>query len=111
MSSYTPPIDADAAAVHPGKVTANADLDALLTHTALKVAQGTSIVVVPAYLASRLIRRRPFSIRGMMRHAWLWPAGLGAVSVGPAWYRLKDEPDYALSDRLFRLVSELRYRG
>ncbi len=34
----------------------------------------------------------------------MWTTGGAIASVPVAYWRLKDEPDYALSDRTFRLV-------
>ena len=85
-------------------LTTSRDLDQLLTHTSLKVAQAFSLIVPPIYLVSLAVRRKPFTVAKLMRTTWMWTTGGAIASVPVAYWRLKDEPDYALSDRTFRLV-------
>lgn len=99
----TPELMADLNITKP-RVTSSAELDQLLAHTALKVAQGFSLLVPPIHVATLLLRRRPFSVARLMRTTWMATVGASAASVPLAYYRLKDEPDYALEDRVFRLV-------
>lgn len=79
----------------------------VIAHASLKVAQMGAMIVPPAYIVSSLILRRGsgFSIRRLMRTTTVGTAvgaGLGAFM---GWGRLRTEPQAAIDDRVFRLVS------
>jgi hypothetical protein len=79
-------------------------MDLLLAHSALKCAQAMSLLAPPLHLVTLLVRRRPFSVARLLRTSWMATGAASAASVPLAYYRLKDEPDYAMEDRVFRLV-------
>ena len=77
----------------------------VVAHASLKSAQATSMLAPPIYLAISLIRRRGFSIGRVMRVTTGSVAVGAGIGVGMGYMRLRNEPDVALSDRVFRLVS------
>ncbi|RSH93259.1 hypothetical protein EHS25_007613 [Saitozyma podzolica] len=80
----------------------------VIAHASLKAAQATAMLLPPLYLVSSLLIRRgtrPFSIARWMRVSTggtVVGAGIGA---GLGWLRLRDQPDYALEDRAYRLAN------
>jgi hypothetical protein len=91
-------------------VSDNPSLNSLVTHSALRTAQGFAVVAPPVYVVSSLILRRgrhPFSIRRLMATSvgsTLAGAGIGA---GVGYVRLSNQGQLALDDRVLSLVSEL----
>jgi hypothetical protein len=83
-------------------------LTQLMAHASLKTAQVAAMITPPIYLVTSLVIRRgkPFSVRQFMRTSTSWTvvgAGLGALM---GYGRLRNEPDYALEDRVYRLVRQ-----
>ncbi|ORY34701.1 hypothetical protein BCR39DRAFT_556213 [Naematelia encephala] len=79
----------------------------LVAHASLKTAQSFSMLAPPAYLVLSFIRRgrgHPLSIRRLMSvstSSVLVGSGIGAFM---GWGRLRNEPEIALQDRIFRLA-------
>lgn len=89
---------------HPA-ITGEPDMDFILSHTALKVAQAFSLAIPPLYLATNAIRRRPFSLRKFFRTVNGVTLVGTAASVPVAYYEMKDQSKVAMADRRERLVS------
>jgi hypothetical protein len=91
---------------HP-RISADPNLDYILLHTGLKVAETLSLAVPPAYLIFHAIRgKRPFSVNRFLGATWMTSLGGAVASMPVAYYRLKDEPQVAMQDRMNRLVSQ-----
>ncbi|KAK6908870.1 hypothetical protein I203_102875 [Kwoniella mangroviensis CBS 8507] len=73
----------------------------VLLHSSLRYAQLASMIVPPIYLARTLVlRRRPFSVRGLMHTSILW-TGVGAVAGAGSGYG-----ESAVRDRLIRIKAD-----
>lgn len=92
---------------HP-RFSSDPKLDYILLHTGLKVAETLSLAVPPAYLIFHAIRgKRPFSVNRFLGATWMTSLGGAALSMPVAYYKLKDEPEVAMQNRMERLVSGL----
>ncbi|KAJ9110201.1 hypothetical protein QFC20_003053 [Naganishia adeliensis] len=93
---------------HP-RFSSDPKLDYILLHTGLKVAETLSLAVPPAYLIFHAIRgKRPFSVNRFLGAIWMTSLGGAALSMPVAYYRLKDEPEVAMQNRMERLVTQVR---
>lgn len=63
------------------------------------------MIVPPVYLGLALVRRRPWSVAGLMRRAEIGVIGGAAVGYGVGYARLNNQSEAAIADRVFRLVS------
>lgn len=90
---------------HP-RFSSDPKLDYILLHTGLKVAETLSLAVPPAYLIFHAFRgKRPFSINRFLGTTWMTSLAGAAASMPVAYYKLKDEPEVAMQNRMDRLVS------
>ena len=80
----------------------------VVAHASLKTAQAASMIAPPLYLVVALVRRRGISINRLMRVTTGTVAAGAGIGAGMGYMRLRNEPDVALSDRVFRLVSVRR---
>ncbi|KAJ9109740.1 hypothetical protein QFC19_001970 [Naganishia cerealis] len=93
---------------HP-RLSADPNLDYILLHTGLKVAETLSLAVPPAYLLFHAFRgKRPFSVNRFLGVTWMTSVAGAAASMPVAYYRLKDEPPVAMQDRMQRLPTQIR---
>lgn len=90
---------------HP-RISADPNLDYILLHTGLKVAETLSLAVPPAYLIFHAFRgKHPFSVNRFLGATWMTSLGGAVASMPVAYYRLKDEAPIAMQSRMERLVS------
>ena len=81
-------------------------MNKLVTHSALRTAQGFALVAPPLYLVSSLILRRGrFSIRKLMTTSIGATTGGAALGAGVGYVRLMNEDQLGLDERILRMVS------
>ncbi|WWC73645.1 uncharacterized protein I206_107617 [Kwoniella pini CBS 10737] len=73
----------------------------VVLHSALRYAQIASMIIPPVYLIRTLVlRRKPFSVRGLMHNSIAW-TGVGAIGGAGLGYG-----ESAVRDRLVRIKSD-----
>lgn len=65
------------------------------------------MIVPPVYLGLSLVRRRPWSVSGLLRRTEVYVLGGAGLGYAMGWARLKNQPQEAIEDRVYRLVSDL----
>lgn len=82
----------------------------MIAHVSLKMAQATSMVVPPLYLAFRLFRKgaTPLTIKRLMNVSTGSVLGGAALGVPMAYGVLGKQPEAAMVDRIERMVRSLQ---
>ncbi|WWC92852.1 uncharacterized protein L201_007813 [Kwoniella dendrophila CBS 6074] len=75
----------------------------VILHSSLRYAQIASMIIPPVYLLRTLVlRRKPFSVRGLMHTSILW-TGLGGLAGAGLGYG-----ESAVRDRLIRIKADVQ---